>query len=184
MAAESAQGPDCPVQCSAAAECSCFTQVCSGPTLLPWHCPTVPSTTESKASAVQTRHYWNLHLKQVRLSSSLPLLQCTVLVSPAPSDEPWDSSSQVTLFSSSSTIFPPKFLLSLPWASQPLYRESPLPVILHLWAVNKRCMCSFGGWCKHHLHIPSLQKQLVAEEACQHFSCMLFCFHCFDEIHL
>lgn len=46
---------------------------------------------------------------------------------------------RVTLFPSSSTIFPPKFLLSLPWVSQPLYRESPLPLILHWWAVNKRC---------------------------------------------
>lgn len=123
------------------------------------------------------------HFMQIGLSFSLPLLQCTVLVSPAA--EPQDSSSHVTLFSRSSTLFPPTFLLSLPRASQPLYRESPLSVILHLWAVNKRSTSvPFGGWCKHHLHIPSLQKQLVAEEACQHFRCMLFCFPCFDEIHL
>lgn len=45
--------------------------------------------------------------------------------------------------------------------------------------------CSFGGWCKqHYLPISPLQKQLAEEEACQCFRHVLFCFSCFDEIHL
>lgn len=41
----------------------------------------------------------------------------------------------------------------------------------------------FGGWHKHYLFISSLQKQLVEEEASQHYTCMLSCCSCFEEIH-
>lgn len=163
--------------CSAPAECRCFTQVCSAPTLVRHSNRQASKLTKKFLQtnfSLRKTHLEDLkkmlqlwgsgtaqliplqenprplqyspgtdgicwHFMQIRLSFSLPLLQCTVFVSPAPLAEPQDSSSQVTLFSSRSTIFPLKFLLSLPWASQALYRESSLPVTLHLWAVNKRC---------------------------------------------
>lgn len=91
----------------------------------------------------------------------------------------------VDVILSSSTILPPSFLLSLLTVPCTVKdKKIPLPVFLHLWAVNEKCngaplvdgassiICSF------------LQKQLAEEEARQCFICMLFCFSCFDEIHL